>query len=186
MNTATIFDSRIHALHPPVGLPAIPPPYERFNCSPIVVVRPLSEGEWDLVRAFVRRMTPEDLRLRFGHPIDFNDEATMRRFFDIRPKTGEIAWVVDETAAIAGISHRIMVSPEEAEIGLIVRSDRKHRGIGECLLRAMLGRSARQGLKALSAVVPRENRALLRLAAKIGYAPRAANGPSMELVFELR
>ena len=157
-----------------------------MRCSPIVVARPLREGEWDLVRAFVRRMTQEDLRLRFGHPIDFNDEATMRRFFDVRAGTGEIAWVLDETSAIAGISHRIMVSPDEAEIGLIVRSDRKRRGVGECLLRAMLARSARQGLKTLSAVVLRENRALLRLAAKIGYAPRGANGPSMELVFALR
>jgi RimJ/RimL family protein N-acetyltransferase len=186
MNAATIFDSRIRALHPPVGLPAIRPLCERFSCSPIVVVRPLSEGEWDLVRAFIRRMTKEDLHLRFGHPIDFNDEATMRRFFDIRPGTGEIAWVLDETSAIAGISHRIMVSPGEAEIGLIVRSDRKRRGIGECLLRAMLARSARQGLDTLSAVVLRENRAVLRLAAKIGYVQRAANAFTVELIFALR
>lgn len=186
MHAATIFDSRIPALRPPVGLPAAPPRHERFSCSPIVVVRPLSEGEWDLVRAFVRRMTPEDLHRRFGHPIDFNDEATMRRFFDIRPGTGEIAWALDETSAIAGISHRVLVSPTEAEIGLIVRSDRKRRGIGECLLRAMLARSARQGLATLSAVVLRENRAVLRLAAKIGCVQRAANTWSVELVFALR
>ncbi len=186
MHAATIFDPHFHALHPPVGRPGAPPRHERFSCRPIVVVTPLSEGEWDLVRAFVRRMTKEDLHLRFGHPIDFADEATMRRFFDILAGTGEIAWVLDETSAIAGISHRIMVSPDEAEIALIVRSDRKRRGIGECLLRAMLARSARQGLATLSAVVLRENRAVLRLAAKIGYVQRAANAWSIELVFTLR
>ena len=110
----------------------------------------------------------------------------MRRFFDIRSETGEIARVLDETSAIAGISHRILVSPQEAEIALIVRSDRKRRGIGECLLRAMLARSARQGFNSLSAVVLRENRAVLRLAAKVGYVQRAANAWTMELVFAPR
>jgi acetyltransferase len=186
MHAATTFEPHIDALRLPVGAPAVPPRYERFSCSPIVVARPLTESEWELVRAFVRRMTKEDLQLRFGHPIDFNDEATMRRFFDIRSETGEIARVLDETSAIAGISHRILVSPQEAEIALIVRSDRKRRGIGECLLRAMLARSARQGFNSLSAVVLRENRAVLRLAAKVGYVQRAANAWTMELVFAPR
>jgi GNAT superfamily N-acetyltransferase len=186
MHTATIFEPDIHARRPPGGMPAVLPRYEWFDCNPTVVARPLIEGEWDLVRAFIHRMAPEDLRSRFGHPIDFSDEATIRRFFDVRSETGEIAWVLDETAAIAGISHRIMVSREEAEIGLIVRSDRKRRGIGECLLPAVLARAARQGLDDLRALVLRDNRALVRLAAKIGYVPRAGNTFAMEIAFVLR
>jgi GNAT superfamily N-acetyltransferase len=135
--------------------------------------RPLIEPEWDMVRDFVRRLDAEDLRLRFGARRDFRDEAILRRAFDIASGVGEIAWVLDETAAIAGIAHRIMVSPAEAEAGLIVRSDVKRAGIGEFLLRDMMARSAGQGLKSLSAMVLRENYPMLRLAAKLGCVRRA-------------
>jgi len=150
-----------------------------------VIDRPLNEGEWDLVRAFARRLAREDLRLRFGHAFDVGDELTFRRFFDVKPGIGEMSWTLDGAGAIAGIAHRIMVSRTEAEVALIVRSDLKQRGIGEFLLRHALARSARQGLAALSASVLWENRAMLRLAAKIGYAPRELSGGSIELVFTL-
>ena len=67
-----------------------------------------------------------------------------------------------------------MVSRSEAEIGLIVRSDLKRLGIGEFLLREMLARSARQGLKTVSALVLWENSVMLRLATKIGCVRREA------------
>jgi GNAT superfamily N-acetyltransferase len=160
-----------------------------FHDQPITILEsPLVEGEWDMMRTFVRRMEREDLRLRFGHPFDVQDQATLRRLFDVKAGAGEMAWVLDETAAIAGIAHRIMVSPAEAEIALIVRSDLQRRGIGELLLREVLARSARQGVKTLSASVLRENHATLRLAAKIGFAPRQAstwNAWAIELALAL-
>jgi GNAT superfamily N-acetyltransferase len=139
----------------------------------VVRDRPLLEAEWDMVRDFVRRLDAEDLRLRFGCPRDFRDEAVLRCAFDIASGVGEISWVLDGMAAIAGIAHRIRVAPAEAEAGLIVRSDLKRVGIGEFLLRAMAARSARQGLKTLSAMVLRENYPMLCLAAKLGCVPRA-------------
>jgi len=56
-----------------------------------------------------------------------------------------MAWAMDKTGALAGLIQRIMVPQSEAGVGLIVRSDLKRRGIGEFLLRRMLGRSATQG-----------------------------------------
>jgi acetyltransferase len=138
-----------------------------------------------MVRAFVRRLEREDLRMRFGYPLDFQDDVTLRRAFDIKGAGGEIAWLLDEGAAIAGLIHRIMVSRSEAELGLIIRSDLKRAGIGEFLLRETLARSARQGLKTLSGLVLRENRAMLQLAAKIGYRPREICALTIELTFDL-
>jgi len=138
------------------------------------------------MRAFMRRMERDDLWLRFGHPFDCRDDATLRRFFDIKGGgRAEMIWNLDRDGSIAGIGHRVMVSAVEAEIGLIVRSDLKRRGIGEFLLRQMLTRAARRGLKALSAVVLRENRALLNLAAKIGYVSRPGTAFTVEIAFEL-
>ena len=149
------------------------------------VARPLIEPEWDLVRAFVRRMKHEDLRLRFGQPLDFADDATLRRAFDLKGQSGEIAWMFDDTATIAAIGHCMKVSPSEAELGLIVRSDLQRLGIGEFLLRQMLARSVRQGLETVSAFVLRENRAALRLVAKAGFVPREACALTVELTYQL-
>lgn len=146
-----------------------------------VLDRPLRAAEWDMVRNFVRRTAREDLRLRFGRPLNFDDEATLRRAFDLKAGSGEIIWVLDEDAAIAAIAHRIALSRSEAEIALIVRSDVQRRGIGEFLLRQALVRSARQGLKTLTGVVLWENRAMRRLAAKIGFVPRQGSAWALEL-----
>jgi len=149
----------------------------------IVIDTPLVETEWDMVRAFARHLEREDVRLRFGYPLDPDDEAVLRPIFDIRVGVGEMVWALDETAAVAAVAHRISVSQTEAEIGLIVRSDLKHLGIGECLLRAVLARAARQGLKTLHASVLWENRPMLRLAAKIGYAAGTPSAGTVELTF---
>ena len=138
-----------------------------------------------MVRAFVRRLEREDLFRRFGHPCDFGDEATLRRYFDIDAGVGEIAYVLDKAAAIAGLAHRIMLSQSEAEIALIVRSDLQRTGIGELLMRETLARAARQGLKTLSAFVLWENHAALRLAGKIGYMTRHSSPWALELAFEV-
>lgn len=156
----------------------------------VVRARPLLESEWESVRAFVRRLQRQDIRNRFGHPVDLTDGPTLRRFFDIKHVPGDIAWVTDDEGAISGIAHRMLLSAREAEIGLIVRSDLKRRGIGELLLQDLLERSARDGLKMLDAFVLRENRAMLGLAAKVGrkvshMIRRSFAGTMIELTFEL-
>lgn len=146
-----------------------------------ILDRPLVEAEWDKVRTFVRLREREDLRLRFGRPLNFDDEATLRRAFDLKGGSGEMAWLLDGDAAIAAIAHRITLSRSEAEIALIVRSDVQRRGIGEFLLRQALARSARQGLKTLTGLVLWENRAMRHLAAKIGFVPGRGSAWALEL-----
>jgi GNAT superfamily N-acetyltransferase len=150
-----------------------------------VVDRPLGAAEWDLVRSFVRRTAREDLRLRFGRPLNFDDEATLRRAFDLKAGSGEIIWVLDDDAAVAAIAHRITLSQSEAEIALIVRSDVQRRGIGEFLLRQALARSARAGLKTLTGLVLWENRTMRRLAAKIGFVPGQGSAWALELTLDI-
>jgi acetyltransferase len=159
----------------------IPFRYDRLS----IVQGPLTEAQWDCMRAFVQRTERDDLRRRFGYPLAFDDEFTLRRAFGIR-SGGEMLWSLDEAGAIAGICHRVPLSPEEAEIALIVRSDLKGFGIGESLLRKVLVRAARQGLKTLHASVLRDNSPMLRLAIKLGCVLRAAHGEAVEIAFNVR
>jgi RimJ/RimL family protein N-acetyltransferase len=154
--------------------------YDRIQ----VISDPLSETQWDKVRGFVRQTDREDLRLRFGHPLAFDDEFTLRRAFAIK-SGGEMLWSLDENGAIAGICHSVLTSPQEAEIALIVRSDLKGFGIGEFLLRAVLEHAAHQGLKVLHASVLRDNAPMMRLAMKIGCVFHAAHGETVEIAFNV-
>jgi acetyltransferase len=159
---------------------------EAYEPGELVVTRSLSESDWDMIRAFVRNIEQNDLRLRFGGAIDFHDEDSLRRRFGVNPNSGEIAWLLDERSSIAGISHRVLVSQFEAEIALIVRSDLKRRGIGTRMLNSLIRRSTEERLQTLSAFILHENRAMLNLARKAGFVARATLGFNVELALALR
>lgn len=151
----------------------------------VVLTGALTESEWDRVRAFVRRTSRESLRLRFGQAADFADDHTLKRFFDIKGRSGEMIWMLEEGGAICAIAHLVRLSSAQAEIALIVRTDCARRGIGEMLLRTTLARAARRNLGTLSALVLHENTAMLRLARKVGFEARKSSGLTVELEFDL-
>jgi acetyltransferase len=159
---------------------------ERGAEQTIALTRPLDEAQWEKVRTFVRRTTRDDLRLRFGQPLDFTDGVTLRRFFGIGGACAEQLWALDDAGDICGILHRVRTAPGAAELALIVRSDRKRRGLGEALLRAALARAAAQHLTILRAYVLGENGAMLRLARKVGFVVRQRTGFSVELEFNVQ
>jgi len=49
----------------------------------------------------MQRVERHDWCLRVGHGFDFHNEATLRRFVDVKVGTGEMAWAMDETGGIA-------------------------------------------------------------------------------------
>jgi RimJ/RimL family protein N-acetyltransferase len=150
-----------------------------------VIRQSLNDAEWDLVRVFVRKLDSNDIWMRFGRPLDLQQDFILKQFFDIRVGLGEIVWSPDGHGEIAGLLHRIRVSSSEAEIGLVVRSDLKRNGIGESLVRGTLDRSTRERLETLSCVILRENKPTLALARKIGFLPRSITAQSIQFEFKL-
>lgn len=155
----------------------------RKEATILVLDRPLSETGFSMVRRFLEQTTREDLRLRFGSRHDFCEHSNLRRFFDVTK--GDVAWMLDKSCAITAILHRVPVSPAEAEIAIVVRSDLKRTGIGESLLRDAIERSKRSPLKTLSGVIAWESKAALRLASKLGFVARTPPGPSIEMELRL-
>jgi L-amino acid N-acyltransferase YncA len=171
---------------PPAGAPVVAWRQGDVDRGEIVVINhALTEPDWDKVRAFVRRTSRESLRLRFGQVADFRDERTLKRFVDIDAGSGEMVWVLDEGGAICAMAHLVRLSATQAEIALIVRSDRARRGIGERLLRLTIARAVQHDLKTLTALVLYENTAMLRLARKLGFEVRTSSGLTVELELDL-
>jgi acetyltransferase len=143
-----------------------------------VAIRPLSPADRCAYYRFCARLTREDLRLRFAGVMRF-DAALARRLFAYDPtREAVFAAYGDEEQgagkAILGVARLARVSPEEAEIALVVRSDRKRRGLGRALLRRLIGHGAVLGLTALSGDVLDENyaaRSLVREAGFVGIGP---------------
>ena len=158
---------------------------ETYEPGDLVVTRSLSESDWDMIRAFVRNIEQNDLRLRFGGAIDFHDEDSLRRHFGVNPNSGEIAWLLDERSSIAGISHRVLYRNSKPRPRSIVRSDLKRRGIGTRMLDSLIRRSSEERLQTLSAFILHENRAMLNLARKAGFVARATLGFNVELALAL-
>jgi RimJ/RimL family protein N-acetyltransferase len=155
---------------------------ERYE---LVVTRSPSERDWQMIRTFVESLERDDLHWRFGLAIDFRDEASLRRYFGVDPKSGEIAWMLDGRSPIAAISHRVRISPCEAEIALIVRSDLKRTGIGGRMLSSLIRRSRQERLRTLSAQILSENRAMLGLARRAGFVARGTLGLNVEMALAL-
>ena len=170
------------------GLRPSPPPAraaEAHEPYELVVTRSPGERDWRTIRTFVERLERNDLYWRFGLAMDFREEASLRRYFGVDPKSGEIGWMLDGRSSIAAISHRVRISPCEAEIALIVRSDLKRTGIGGRMLRSLIRRSTEEGLRTLSALVLSENRAMLALARRAGFTARGTPGLNVELALAL-
>ena len=76
-----------------------------------VIRQSLNDAEWDLMRAFVRKLDRTDILMRFGRPLDLQQDFILKQFFDIRVGLGEIVWSPDEHGEIAGLLHRIHSVP---------------------------------------------------------------------------
>lgn len=153
----------------------------------LVVLRPPLHGcDWRSIRALLENIEREDLFRRFLRPLDIQDDNTLRRLLDFHAPGAEIVLALECDATAIGMLHRIPVSPSEAEIALIVRSDRKRRGIGALLVNDAIAWARARGLRGLSALALRDNIAVLRLARRFGFVWYSGAGASVELALDLQ
>jgi acetyltransferase len=138
-----------------------------------IAIRPLTGTGRDAQRGFCAQLSREDLRLYFCATIRV-DAALCRRLFAIDPARDTVFAACGEDegepdGAIFGIARLALVSPREAEIALIVRSDRKRRGLGRALLGRLVSHARALGLSALSADLLYENHPASQFVSDAGF-----------------
>ncbi len=145
-----------------------------------ILVRPLRPDDRLAYYRFLRRLDPEDVRLRMGRMIRA-DRRLCDRLLEFDRSREEAFVALDPDGAILGVAR--IVLDAGGEIAVIVRSDMKHRGIGDALLERIVRFAHGRGLAEIRGYVMHENWPMLSLARKHGG--RFVNAPLSSLV-ELR
>jgi acetyltransferase len=136
-----------------------------------LLIRPVRPEDEELMREFFKRVSPEDLRLRFFAPVrDFGhafiarltqlDYARAMAFFAIDEATGEL---------LGGVRIHADANYQTAEYAVLVRSDLQGRGIGWLLMRMILEYARAEGLHRIDGQVLRENTTMLAMCAELGF-----------------
>lgn len=147
--------------------------------------RPARPEDENLYRRFFKRVTPEDMRLRFFTAVKNLDHVFVARLTQIDYARACAIAAIDETDGemVGGV--RVMHDPDETrgEYAILVRSDFKGRGLGWALMRAAIDYARAAGLQSIHGHVLAENRAMLDMCVELGFAiGEDRDDPAMKIV----
>lgn len=177
------------AAHPrrPMALRPYPVEWEKLIGLPTlgsVLLRPIRPEDEYLYKAFFDKVDPHDSRLRFFQPVRNLTHDFLARLTQV-DYAREIAFVaLSDMNELLGVS-RFATDPdyEQAEFGILVRSDLKGRGLGSALMRHLIAYARAEGLKELTGYVLAANSGMLALASELGFTTRwADNDPAIRYV----
>jgi acetyltransferase len=141
-----------------------------------LLLRPIRPEDEPALQAFVRRLDPDDIRLRFFAPIRELDRRFAARLTQI-DYDREMALIAvdpeDPEQAILGVI-RITADADNAsaEYAGIVRSDLKGHGLGRLMMDEIISYARRVGIGEIWGSVLAENTPMLTLARKLGFTLR--------------
>ena len=132
-------------------------------------LRPIRPDDEALLQAFTRRLTPEDVRMRFFGPMRELSHEMAARLTQI-DYDREMAFLLLDDNELLGVG-RLAADPgfEQAEFALIVASDRQGRGYGSLLLNHVLHYAKARGIQRVVGQVLRENHKMLELTKRLGF-----------------
>jgi acetyltransferase len=173
-------DARIRVVSPTAGIDrrgrlaisAYPRELEREVTLPGIgaaVLRPIRPDDASELRALFDALSPEDVRLRFFHPLGSLSEEQVARFTQI-DYDREMAFVLEAGRVLLGVA-RLMADPdrERAEFAVTVRSALKGRGIGRLLMQHLIDYARQRNIgKVFGEILP-ENALMIALAQELGF-----------------
>ncbi|MDL2339483.1 MAG: acetate--CoA ligase family protein, partial [Pseudomonadota bacterium] len=157
-----------------------------------IVLRPIRPEDEPQHRAFLERLEPQDLRLRFFSARRELPRSELARLTQI-DYAREMAFIAvrteaDGTQQTLGVV-RAVADPDniDAEFAIIVRSDLKAHGLGQLLMRKMIGYLSMRGTRRMVGLVMKENRPMLELTRSNGFVsdPATTDADALGVVLTL-
>jgi acetyltransferase len=139
-----------------------------------VLIRPIRPDDEKLYDAFIPKVSPEDVRLRFFARRKHFSRAFIARMTRPDPKHA-MAFIAlaAESGEMLGVV-RLHINPdgETGEYAIIVRSDLKGQGLGWLLMQTIIEHARRRGLRSIEGQVLRDNTTMLEMCRELGFAVR--------------
>lgn len=138
------------------------------------LLRPMIPHDADKLRESFHNLTPEEVRMRFMHPIR---ELTPRYAVQLASPDPEREFALvlveakpPEEAGIYAVARaRIDDTGKAAEFAIIIGGDLKRHGLGRHLLGRTVEWCRKKRLDAIYGFILRDNRSMLRLARSLGF-----------------
>ncbi len=139
-----------------------------------LLLRPIVPADADALRRSFARLSPEEIRLRFLHPITEMTAAFARQLCEL-DRASAFALVVTEPLpageALIGAVARLALDREQrkAEFALIVGREIAGQGVGTLLLKRLIDCARRRRMDEVWGDVREENSAMLLVCDELGF-----------------
>ncbi|PSC04571.1 GNAT family N-acetyltransferase [Alsobacter soli] len=140
-----------------------------------VLVRPVRPEDEPLYVEFFKKVTPEDLRLRFFAKVKDFSHAFIARLTQLDYSRAIAFAALDkETGELLGVVRlHADANHDTGEYAILLRSDLKGRGLGWALMRLMIDYAKADGLKTVHGQILRENTTMLAMCEALGFEAHA-------------
>jgi acetyltransferase len=153
-----------------------------------VVLRPVQAVDAEQVQAFVRALSPQSRRNRFLCGMTELPSYVLRRLTQPdHPKELGLLAVAggSEASSVVGMAQYAPDGPGRAEFSVAVADAWQRQGLGMQLVRALIHHASGLGVETLCAVMLAENRGMLALAGRLGFAVAGSPEPGLVQVERL-
>jgi acetyltransferase len=137
-----------------------------------ILVRPVRPEDEPLYGPFFANVTPDDLRLRFFAPVKEFGHAFIARLAQIDYARAMALVAIDEsTGEMLGVVRlHADANYRSGEYAILVRSDRKGRGLGWLLMQMIIEYARAEGLATIEGQVLSGNHAMLAMCRELGFS----------------
>lgn len=139
-----------------------------------LIMRPIQPSDAGRLQLAFSTLTPDEIRLRFMHPIKELTSDYARKLTRIDPEQGFALVIVEAKppveARIGGVA-RVAVdhSGREAEFAIILGREIRGYGLGYFMMQQLIHWCRLRKLEALYGFILSENRPMLHLAERLGF-----------------
>jgi acetyltransferase len=148
----------------------------RLSDGSDVIVRSIRPDDAPLLQDFVRRLSARSRRFRFFVTLAELSAAQLQRFVNVDPAQGlALVALSDRRGSIdivAEARYALEREGNNAEFAIAVADDFQRRGLGTQLVRRLAATAWRRGVRRLFGQIMYDNRAMLALAAGLGFRLR--------------
>jgi N-acetylglutamate synthase-like GNAT family acetyltransferase len=142
-----------------------------------VTIRPLNEGDMEIERDFIMRLSPQSRRFRFLYTIVSPSDQLLKRLTDL-DETTQTAFVALSGSGVKdeiGVARMSTLGDGRAEFAVVVRDDWQHKGLGTLLTQRIIAAARSRGVRTLFSIDASDNYAMHEFSKNLGF--RCARNP---------